>query len=994
MGFVYEAEHLLLRRKAALKTLAPRARRRRRLPRALHPRVADGRLDRPPEHHPDLRRGRPRRHRLHRDALREGARPREADRARAARTTRTRRSRSSSRSRARSTPPTRARSIHRDVKPANVMIEDGSGRIYLMDFGIAKRAAARERGLTQAGRLRRHASTTRRRSRSRRRRSRPRADIYAFGGVLFECLTGKKPYERDTDVAVMFAHITEPPPTVTRSRPELPEALDAVIARAMAKAPEERYATCREMIEAARAALGGKPAAAAGAAPALLDGRAAGAAAVDVEPARVRDAARRPRRASSPRSSRCCAQPTARLVTLTGLGGTRQDAARARGRDERCADEFDEALLRRPRARRRTPSSSAPRSPTCSASREAPDRPLVGDAIARAPRRRADAARARQLRAGVLAASTLVARAARGRRRPEGARRRAARRCACAASASTRCRRSPCPAGRRGALADSAAVQLFVERAQEAKPSFELTDDNLEAVAEICRRLEGIPLAIELAAARVKLLTPRADRRPARREAPRRSSRAARDLPQRQQRSADAIEWSYNLLDEPEQGAVRAPRRLRRRLLARDGRGRRRRAARARVRRGARRRRRARRQRPRPPGRERRRRAAVRHARDDPRVRARAPRGARRARRRCARATSSATSQLAETAEPELTRAARRSGSSGSTRRTTTSAPRSPGRSSPARSSSALRLAGALVRFWSIRGLMTEGRRWLRRGARAPRDGVAPAVLGKAHFAAGFAALGQGDYPQAKPVFEQSLELAREAGDVQARGAGAAADRLARDDGGEYEEAHDERRASSPGGRSSSRARSATSSSQSGSLNILAELAAEEGDEATANELYEQSLALRRELGDKRLIANSLLTLGARRADARRLRARDRAASGGPRARAREIGDTWSMSLALTNLGRRRASRTAEPAEAAKLFARRAQAREGPRRQARRRRVPPGAGRRARVAGGGGRGGAAVRRRRRAARGDRRDANAGRTRAPRRPSASPALGAR
>ena len=56
--------------------------------------------------------------------------------------------------------------------------------------------------------------------------------------------------------------------------------------------------------------------------------------------------------------------------------------------------------------------------------------------------------------------------------------------------------------------ADSPAVRLFAERAQEVKPSFELTDENVEAVAEICRRLEGIPLAIELAAARVKLLTP------------------------------------------------------------------------------------------------------------------------------------------------------------------------------------------------------------------------------------------------------------------------------------------------------------------------------------------------------------------------------------------------------------------------------------------------------------------------------------------------------
>jgi predicted ATPase len=93
--------------------------------------------------------------------------------------------------------------------------------------------------------------------------------------------------------------------------------------------------------------------------------------------------------------------------------------------------------------------------------------------------------------------------------------------------------------------ADSAAVQLFVERAQEVKPSFELTDDNLEAVAEICRRLEGIPLAIELAAARVKLLTP--DQIVGRLADKRLSFLTGGD---RQETLRDAIEWSYNLLDE------------------------------------------------------------------------------------------------------------------------------------------------------------------------------------------------------------------------------------------------------------------------------------------------------------------------------------------------------------------------------------------------------------------------------------------------------------
>ena len=143
--------------------------------------------------------------------------------------------------------------IHRDVKPPNVMVEDGSGRIYLMDFGIAKQGGAR--GLTQAGVF---VGTVDYASPEQieAKEITAAADIYAFGGVLYQALTGKKPYERDTDVAVMFAHMTEPPPKVSEARPELPEALDAVIARAMARAPADRFATCREAIEAARAALG------------------------------------------------------------------------------------------------------------------------------------------------------------------------------------------------------------------------------------------------------------------------------------------------------------------------------------------------------------------------------------------------------------------------------------------------------------------------------------------------------------------------------------------------------------------------------------------------------------------------------------------------------------------------------------------------------------------------------------------------------------------
>src|SRR5262245_25548118 len=145
--------------------------------------------------------------------------------------------------------------IHRDVKPANVMVEDGSGRIYLLDFGIAKQQGG-ERGLTQAGVF---VGTVDYAAPEQieAKEITAAADIYAFGGVLYQALTGKKPYERETDVAVMFAHITEPPPKASEARPELPEAIDEVIARAMAKSPDERFPSSREMIEAARAAVGG-----------------------------------------------------------------------------------------------------------------------------------------------------------------------------------------------------------------------------------------------------------------------------------------------------------------------------------------------------------------------------------------------------------------------------------------------------------------------------------------------------------------------------------------------------------------------------------------------------------------------------------------------------------------------------------------------------------------------------------------------------------------
>ena len=142
--------------------------------------------------------------------------------------------------------------VHRDVKPANVMIEEG--RCYLTDFGLTKQAAETH-ALTMSGQFLGTADYVAP-EQIEGRSVDGRTDEYALGCMLFECLTGARPYRRDATFAVLYAHLHEPPPRPTEMRPELPPAFDEVVGRAMAKAIEERYATCGDLGAAARHAAG------------------------------------------------------------------------------------------------------------------------------------------------------------------------------------------------------------------------------------------------------------------------------------------------------------------------------------------------------------------------------------------------------------------------------------------------------------------------------------------------------------------------------------------------------------------------------------------------------------------------------------------------------------------------------------------------------------------------------------------------------------------
>ncbi|MBT2367430.1 serine/threonine protein kinase [Streptomyces sp. ISL-10] len=150
--------------------------------------------------------------------------------------------------------------VHRDVKPGNILVAEGTDsehpeHVYLTDFGLTKKSLSLT-GFTTVGQF----VGTLDYVAPEQISGRPvdgRCDVYSLACVVFETLAGAPPFRREDDMALLWAHQYDPAPPLTPQRPDLPPAVDRVLATALAKRPEDRYDSCGRFVSALRAATAG-----------------------------------------------------------------------------------------------------------------------------------------------------------------------------------------------------------------------------------------------------------------------------------------------------------------------------------------------------------------------------------------------------------------------------------------------------------------------------------------------------------------------------------------------------------------------------------------------------------------------------------------------------------------------------------------------------------------------------------------------------------------
>ena len=142
--------------------------------------------------------------------------------------------------------------LHRDLKPSNILL-DANGDAYITDFGIARILGENAPSLTTSGVVGTPSYMSPEQAQGHKLDG--RSDVYALGVVLFEMLTGQRPFEGETPYSVAVKHVTEPPPSACKLNPNLPPSVERVLYKALEKDPERRFQTAAELAQALRQAL-------------------------------------------------------------------------------------------------------------------------------------------------------------------------------------------------------------------------------------------------------------------------------------------------------------------------------------------------------------------------------------------------------------------------------------------------------------------------------------------------------------------------------------------------------------------------------------------------------------------------------------------------------------------------------------------------------------------------------------------------------------------